>query len=435
MKKRYLFATFFAISLLAACDSENEIKPAEKEEQQEQQEAADSLWLQEEDIYNNPYTRRKSITLDNEQKEISSSLNTFSWRLFTKTFDNKKETNLLLSPYSLTQNLLMLSNGLRGNTLEEIKLAFGLSEFEMEELNQYVLQLNKGLDEADPRTRYRTDNSVWYRNDLTIQPEFTETAGQYYKAELFPAALNTQTLDSINNWTYQKTFGRIKDFLSTISPAAQSVMVNTVYFRGQWFNKLSEKHVRDGVFRNESGAEEAAKLVMYHEVSSYAESSAYQATTRGLGNNAYVMDFILPKEGVKPENALKQYIQDANPGMYNRYVKLDFPRFESGTKLKLNEVLRTVGITHLFQPENQYDFCIFNEPSFIGIIQQETSISVSEKGVEAAAATANVPKIDAGETTPPDTVYMKLERPFFYTIRETSTNTPLFIGYQGSVKK
>ena len=58
MKKRYLFATFFAISLLAACDSENEIKPAEKEEQQE---AADSLWLQEEDIYNNPYTRRKSI--------------------------------------------------------------------------------------------------------------------------------------------------------------------------------------------------------------------------------------------------------------------------------------------------------------------------------------------------------------------------------------
>ena len=76
----------------------------------------------------------------------------------------------------------------------------------------------------------------------------------------------------------------------------------------------------------------------------------------------------------------------------------------------------------------------FYRTAIIGIIQQETSISVSEKGVEAAAATANVPKIDAGETTPPDTVYMKLERPFFYTIRETSTNTPLFIGYQGSVK-
>ena len=63
-------------------------------------------------------------------------MNTFSWRLFTKTFENKKETNLLLSPFSLTQNLMMLSNGLRGNTLEEIKLVFGVSEFEMEELNR-----------------------------------------------------------------------------------------------------------------------------------------------------------------------------------------------------------------------------------------------------------------------------------------------------------
>lgn len=435
MKKRYLFATFFAISLLAACDSENEIKPAEKEEQQEQQEAADSLWLQEEDIYNNPYTRRKSITLDNEQKEISSSLNTFSWRLFTKTFENKKETNLLLSPFSLTQNLMMLSNGLRGNTLEEIKLAFGVSEFEMEELNRYVLQMNQGLEEADSRTKYRTDNSVWYRNNLVMRPEFTEPVGEYYKAETFPSAMDSQTLDSINTWTYQKTFGRIKDFLSTLRPETQAVMVNTVYFRGQWFNKLSEKHVRDGVFRNESGTEETAKLVMYHGESNYSENYAYQATTRSLGNKAYAMDFILPKEGVKPENALKQYIQDANPGMYTRYVKLDFPRFESGTKMGLNEVLKKVGITHLFQPENQYDFCIFNEPSFIDVIQQETSISVSEKGVEAAAATANVSYIESGETTPPDTVYMKLERPFFYTIRETSTNTPLFIGYQGSVKK
>lgn len=434
-KSNYLIGIIAATALFACNEAElTDIREKTEENVKEIETVEDDLRAKEEDIFNAPRTRRKEIALDEGQKVINEKLNTFSWDLFTKTFDNKKETNLLLSPYSLTQNLLMLSNGLRGQSLEEIKLAFGLSEFEMEELNRYVLQMNQGLEEADSRTRYRTDNSVWYRNDLTIQPEFTETAGQYYKAELFPAALNTQTLDSINNWTYQKTFGRIKDFLSTISPAAQSVMVNTVYFRGQWFNKLSEKHVRDGVFRNESGTEEMAKLVMYHGESNYSETSAYQATSRGFGNKAYAMDFILPKEGVQPSAALTQYIQDANPNMYTRYVKLDFPRFKSGTKMGLNEILKTVGITQLFQPESQYDFCIFNEPSFIGIIQQETSISVSEKGVEAAAATANVPKIDAGETTPPDTVYMKLERPFFYTIRETSTNTPLFIGYQGSVK-
>ena len=433
MKKIYIFTVLFAMSLLVACDSENDIKPAEKKEQQ--QETKDSLWLQEEDIYSNPRSRRKKIALDESQKNISNQMNVFSWELFAKAFEKKRYANLLLSPYSLTQNLLMLSNGLRGNTLEEIKLAFGVSDFEMEELNRYVLQMNNGLEEADSRTRYRTDNSVWYRNDLTIQPEFTETVAQYYKAELFPAALNTQTLDSINSWTYQKTYGRIKDFLSSIDPDAQSVMVNTVYFRGQWYNKLSEKHVRDGVFRNESGTEETTKLVMYHGESNYSETSAYQATSRGFGNMAYAMDFILPKEGVQPGAALTQYIQDANPNMYTRYVKLDFPRFESGSKMMLNEILKAMGISNLFQPKDPSDFCLFEDPSFIDVIQQETSISVSEKGVEAAAATANVLYTESGEeTTPPDTVYMKLERPFFYTIRETSTNTPLFIGYQGSVK-
>jgi serine protease inhibitor len=138
---------------------------------------------------------------------------------------------------------------------------------------------------------------------------------------------------------------------------------------------------------------------------------------------------------VQPGAALTQYIQDANPNMYTRYVKLDFPRFESGSKMMLNEILKAMGISNLFQPKDPSDFCLFEDPSFIDVIQQETSISVSEKGVEAAAATANVLYTESGEeTTPPDTVYMKLERPFFYTIRETSTNTPLFIGYQGSVK-
>jgi serine protease inhibitor len=209
MRKIYLLASFFALSLLGACDSEELIQPIEKEDgkQEEQQETVDSLWQEEEDIFNAPRTRRKEIALDEGQKVINEKLNTFSWDLFTKTFDNKKETNLLLSPFSLTQNLMMLSNGLRGQSLEEIKLAFGLSEFEMEDMNRYSLQLNKGLEEADSRTKYRTDNSIWYRNDMIIQPDFAENVSQYYHAETFPAAMNEETLDSINNWAYQRTYG------------------------------------------------------------------------------------------------------------------------------------------------------------------------------------------------------------------------------------
>ena len=90
MKKIYLLASFFSISLLAACDSENEIKPAEKEEQQEQQETTDSLWLQEEDIYNAPFKNQKKIALDENQQAINEKVNGFSWELFSKSFEKKK---------------------------------------------------------------------------------------------------------------------------------------------------------------------------------------------------------------------------------------------------------------------------------------------------------------------------------------------------------
>ena len=433
MRKIYLLASFFALSLLGACDSEELIQPIEKEDgkQEEQQETVDSLWQEEEDIFNAPRTRRKEIALDEGQKVINEKLNTFSWDLFTKTFDNKKETNLLLSPFSLTQNLMMLSNGLRGQSLEEIKLAFGLSEFEMEDMNRYSLQLNKGLEEADSRTKYRTDNSIWYRNDMIIQPDFAENVSQYYHAETFPAAMNEETLDSINNWAYQRTYGRIKDFLPSLSPGTLSVLINTVYFRGLWYYETSDIKYR--IFHNENGKEETVKFAKLGGRSLYSENSMYQAACEFLGNRAFAMDFILPKEGADPTSALKQYIEDGVPHLF-RVLKLDYPLFESESKMSLDDLLHHMGINSIYNPQNVMDMQLFNKPTFVSSVIQQTNISVSEKGVEAAGGTINIPGTEGYEPQP-DTVFVTLNRPFFYTIRETSTNTPLFIGYQGSVKK
>ena len=433
MRKIYLLASFFALSLLGACDSEEPLQPIEKEDgkQEEQQETVDSLWQEEEDIFNAPRTRRKEIALDEGQKVINEKLNTFSWDLFTKTFDNKKGTNLLLSPFSLTQNLMMLSNGLRGQSLEEIKLAFGLSEFEMEDMNRYSLQLNKGLEEADSRTKYRTDNSIWYRNDMIIQPDFADNVSQYYHAETFPAAMNEETLDSINNWAYQRTYGRIKDFLPSLSPGMASVLINTVYFRGLWYYETSDIKYR--IFHNENGKEETVKFAKLGGRSLYSENSMYQAACEFLGNRAFAMDFILPKEGTDPTSALKQYIEDGVPHLF-RVLKLDYPLFESESKMSLDDLLHHMGINSIYNPQNVMDMQLFNKPTFVSSVIQQTNISVSEKGVEAAGGTINIPGTEGYEPQP-DTVFVTLNRPFFYTIRETSTNTPLFIGYQGSVKK
>ncbi len=362
-------------------------------------------------------------------------MNKFAWKMFAKTFEGKTETNLMASPYSLIQNLLMLSNGVGGETLDEIKSVLDIEEFDMEDVNQYIQQFNDGMVEADPRTRYRTDNSVWYQNHLTLQPHFTNCLEQYFKAETFPATMSGATLDSINNWAKERTYGRIPNALDALDPATQAVLMNTVYFRGLWKEELGTKmgKIYDGIFYNESGEEQKARMVPYPDLARYIESEKFQSTTRKFGNGAYAMDFIMPKESVSASEALAEYMERMDEKPDAKIVFFRFPCFETANKLDLFGLLQSMGIKRMFDSKCSGDFCLFDAPSFIGTVIQKTSITIDEHGAEAAAVTYSSMKSDTGEEY--ETVTMTLDRPFFYAIRETSTNTPLFIGYQGSVAK
>ena len=425
-----------AASALFACSEVEltDIREKTEENVKEIETVEDDLRAKEENIFNNEFASQKHIELPKEQKEISQKLNAFAWKLFTNTYKQKEEGNLVLSPFSLTQDLLMLCNGLKGITLEDTKLALGLFNYDMEAINQYVLLINQGLNDADPKTKYRMDNSVWYRNNMTINDEFVQNLEQYYKADLFIAAMDSQTVDSINDWACEKTFGRIERLLSKLPEHTNSVLMNTVYFRGLWQWQMEEENIRNGIFINEKGEEEPAKMMDFFRPSHYAENTCYQATSREYSNGAFVMDFILPKEGVTPYEAMSQYIEDKNSNTQHLMVNLVLPCFDAESKLTLEQVLPSMGMTSIFNPASPLDFKLFDKPTIVRQVLQKANITVNEKGTEAAVATAII-SVDGdynGEKA--ETIDMVLNRPFFYTIRETSTNTPLFIGYQGSVK-
>ena len=59
-------------------------------------------------------------------------------------------------------------------------------------------------------------------------------------------------------------------------------------------------------------------------------------------------------------------------------------------------------------------------------ILQNTFIKVDEEGAEAAAVTSVM--LEATALGPPETKKMKIDRPFFYAIRENGSGNILFIG-------
>jgi serpin B len=61
---------------------------------------------------------------------------------------------------------------------------------------------------------------------------------------------------------------------------------------------------------------------------------------------------------------------------------------------------------------------------FIGFVKQKTYVDVNEEGTEAAAVTA----VGVGLTSAPQTVVMRVDRPFLFVIRERLSGTILFMG-------
>lgn len=435
-KSNYLMGIIAASALFACSEVElTDIREKTEENVKEIEIVEDDIRVREENIFNAEYTTRKDIVLDTQNSTIHNRFNDFSWNTFSEIFSKKKDANILVSPLSLNQNIMMLSNGLKGETREEILKAFGISDFSLEEINFYILQLNEGLNGADSRTKYRTNNAIWHDNSMSVQQEFKENISGVYNTEIFPAMMNTQTLDSINAWASEKTFGRIKNMVENWGPNTVAIMMNTVYFRGLWTEELPDKQINDGNFTNENGETEQARMVSYPKESLYAEGETYQTTVRHFGNEAFAMDFILPKEGVSAFDALIEFMTTKGYGSEYKQVHLKFPIFEAVSEMNLNELLQSLGINRLFSCTSPEEICLFDSPVFVSSVIQKTSISVDEKGTEAAACTQiSFDVTYNGEEQKPKIVEMVLNRPFFYTIRETSTNTPLFIGYQGSVK-
>ncbi len=418
MKKHFLFAALAGLMTFAACDSDNEI----------------GIKAGEEDIYNAEYTPHRGIKLGATQQEISAEMNKFAWKMFAKSFEDKTETNLMASPYSLIQNLLMLSNGVEGEALEEIKSVLDVEEFSMEEMNEYILQLNNGMAEADARTKFRSDNALWYKKGMNMEADFADNIRKYYKAETFAAPMNGKTLTAINKWAKERTYGRIPKALDELPEGAKAVLMNTVYFRGLWADERSGEDVENGVFHSENGKEQQARMVKYFARAQYKEGETYQATPRFFGNASFLMDFILPKEGSAPAEALAEYMKDQDKQWELWDVKLTFPCFESASKLSLTKMLKVMGINRVFDSAYADDLRLFDDPIFVNTVLQKTSITVDEHGAEAAAVTYEMWD-DAAPPREVETAIMTVDRPFFYAIRQSNVGTPLFIGYQGSVAK
>lgn len=368
----------------------------------------------------------QSLTIS-EQK-IASSSEIFGFKLFKKISSFQKDSNIFISPISVSMALGMILNGANGATYDSIKTLLELNGLTEQEINQSYQSLINQLVNLDPNVTFNIANSIWYLNSMNFEQEFINTNKTYFNAEVEGLDFsNTSAIDIINNWVNQNTNGKIIEILESIPRDAVMYLINAIYFKADWKYQFDQSLTIDGLFTNAVGSNLTCKMMIQANKFNYLSNDLFQAVDLPYGDSLFSMTILLPNQ----DKDIDEIINLFNHNNWNLWLdsfkvkegQIWLPKFEIKYGLKLNDILIALGMGIAFS--NSADFTRIYSPGGIWIseVKHKTYIKVDEEGTEAAAATS-VEFVKGINSS----FQLRFNRPFIYIIRERNLNTILFIG-------
>ncbi len=382
----------------------------------------------------NPGTEVKPadpIVLTAKQAEKVTGDNMFAFRLFQKTAGSGENTNAFISPLSVNMAMGMLYNGASGDARAEMAETLGLADFTDEEINEYYQKMSQALLGIDPLTTLHIANSIWYRNDYSVKQSFFDTNTKYYDAEVKGLDFSAPaTVGIINNWCAKNTGNKITEIIDVIPGDAVMYLINAVYFKSKWVSQFDKSNTKPGKFTLQNGSQTDVSMMEQTEVFPYYADDKLRCVELPYGNQAFGMMVLLPAEGTNLNSVIEsldnEYWQQVLTGLYDANIYLKLPRFKQECEFELNEFIKELGITSIFESGNLDG--IADDPRLaVSRIKHKTFVDVNEEGTEAAAVTSvEVLTMSAGPDPAP--IVFHVDQPFIYLIKEKSTGIILFIG-------
>ena len=332
----------------------------------------------------------------------------FQSSIFRETNLGNEGKNLIISPLSIFQVLGLTTNGGVGTTQSEMISTLETSS--LDEINNINLKLMKFIKEFV---------SVEIANGVmsTFWPikSFQKVCDKY-EAPIEPLFSKNQ----VNDWCSKQTHGKIKEIIDELDPLTVMLLLNAVYFRGEWTYPFNPKLTYSGVFYNYGKEEKKVEMMKQNHRFMYYQDEEIQAIELPYKNDSMSAVIILPNKDVDINNYVNllnvndEFIYNILEQMTGKVVQLNLPKFEVGFYAQLKEVLIRLGMVKPF--ERDADFSGINEIGgiYIDDVIHKTYLKVDEIGSEAAGIT--IVDIRTNSTTIPN-IKMNINRPFIMIIK------------------
>ena len=365
------------------------------------------------------------------EKRLVESNNKFGFKLFKEIVKEEQDKNVFISPLSVSMALGMTLNGANGGTKEAMEQTLELLGLTMEEINESYKSLIELLTQLDPKVLFQIANSIWYRQEMTFEEDFINLNKTYFDALVQGLDFNDpNTVNIINEWVKDNTNGKIEKIIENIDPQIVMFLINAIYFKGTWMYEFDEDLTQDDWFTLPDGSHKSCKMMMQTGEFNYMENDEFQTIDLPYGDGGFRMTIFLPKPTMGIDALLAEFNEENWNTWLTRFAKdsvtIQLPKFTLEYEIRLNDVLKALGMGIAFS--GQADFTRMYKPGglFIDYVKHKTFVEVNEEGTEAAAVTVVAMTDSAGGSR--NMIFMRVDRPFVFVIRENHSQSILFMG-------
>ena len=366
------------------------------------------------------------IEFTQQDLQTCEGLKSFYVKLMAEVLDNDalvefEGKNFAISPLSCAIDMAMLANST--DNLSAKKICKILEVTDLETLGAACNKLMTYLPAPENGAEFGLANAVWYadRNAPYIPDSYIKSMNSTYFADVNSADLASESGKGvINAWVNSKTNGLIKnlDGLYEPSPSTEALILNALYFNGEWDSKFEVKRTKGEIF---NAPDRDVSVKMMHNT---LRTTAYEDDKRIMFRLPFkyresYMVFVLPNEGCSLTDAWSD-IENCDSGWSAYDLKVSVPKFSTESTLKLGQLpmLQTVGA------------CSLNGMGIptgrIGKIGQKTSVNIDEEGAKMAAVTTDHWVTADNESVKKGVVV--LDRPFLFYVNNFKTGAVIMAG-------
>ncbi|XP_007443509.1 leukocyte elastase inhibitor [Python bivittatus] len=408
---------------------------------------------------------------------LSAANTSFAVDFFKHLCKTQSNKNVLFSPWSISSVMATLHLGAKGHTAEQIAEVFHFNKAggtetayslrhpqvysKMEELlkNPCILlqkpsletqsnihsrfqALNQEINQPTKNVLLRSVNQLYGDGSVSFQRKFSESMKKYYNVE--PQTINFQEAaeearKEINSWVEHQTAGKILNLLNegSINPLTQLIMVNVLYFKGNWSNTFKKEDTTEQPFRLNKNTSRPVMMMFQHGKFNWKYINEVQVQILELQyiGNDFSMFILLPDDISDDSTGLKMLENKLTYEAFSKWTSPEemeeveanvyLPKMHLNIHYELKPLLSDMGITDAFSIEKA-DFTGMSAKSNLGVSQifHKCFVDINEEGTEAAASTAAT--IDGRSDQ--DAILFAADHPFLFFIRHNKTKSILFWG-------